>query len=333
MKVQLLETSYKKYGGNIYEKILADILDKNFEVEIDNIGVKSNGKARCFNAIKYFSNMYNKSRDSSFDIAIKPYQASLFLNKGKVKNVILIHHIDSSYSPIQTKLYQEFLEFWLKINKKKIDAIIVVSKYWKNYLKKQGFENIYTLYNQFNLEEFNISDNEVKSFKQKYNLSAKPIVYLGNPQKKKGVDKALEAIKTLDAQFISSGTGNLKLEGVKNIELNYREYLTLLKISDVVLTMSQFKEGWCRVAHEAMLCKTPVIGSGFGGMKELLEGGKQIIVEDFTELKDKVLSAIENKKKLGEVGYRYASQFGFEKFEKDLLDILKKIMESENGKK
>ena len=37
--------------------------------------------------------------------------------------------------------------------------------------------------------------------------------------------------------------------------------------------MSDFKEGWCRVLHEAAMHGTPILGSGLGGMKELMEIG------------------------------------------------------------
>jgi len=325
MKIQLVETSFKKYGGNIYERFLAEILEKNFHAEIHNIGVKEEGKLRYLNAIKYFQSMYRISKKKLFDISIKPYQASIFLNKGNVKNVVLIRHIDSNYSSLLTKFYQNFLEFYLRFNREKINSIIVVSKYWEKYLQNLGFSDIYLLYNQFNLKDFIISDIEVENFKKRYSLSNKPIVYLGNPQKKKGVDLAFKAIKDLDAQFITSGTGDLSIKNVKNLNLNYKEYITLLKSSDVVLTMSQFNEGWCRVAHEAMLCKTPVVGSGSGGMKELLEGGQQIIVNDFSELKNSVKLAIKNKSILGESGFQFAKNFSLEKFENDLIKILKKI--------
>ena len=69
---------------------------------------------------------------------------------------------------------------------------------------------------------------------------------------------------------------------------SFGDYLKLLKASWVVLTMSKFKEGWCRTAHEAMLLKTPVIGSGTGGMRELLENGKQIVCPEFDNLREKV---------------------------------------------
>jgi len=96
----------------------------------------------------------------------------------------------------------------------------------------------------------------------------------------------------------------------------------------LVVTMSKFKEGWCRTAHEAMLCKTPVIGSGLGGMKELLEGGKQIVCPDFNSLREKVEYLLNNpgvRKKIGEDGFNFAKNFTFEKFKKDWIDLIKKL--------
>ena len=65
--------------------------------------------------------------------------------------------------------------------------------------------------------------------------------------------------------------------------------------------MSKFLEGWNRTAHEAMLCRTPVIGSGTGGMRELLLGGQQIICEDIKTLPEIVDYAIKNAFALGEI--------------------------------
>ena len=93
--------------------------------------------------------------------------------------------------------------------------------------------------------------------------------------------------------------------------------------------MSKFKEGWCRTAHEAMLLKTPVIGSGLGGMRELLKGGGQIICKDFKNLKGKVeylLSHPDTRKKTGEDGYSFAKKFTLEKFEKEWLNLIQEIL-------
>ena len=92
--------------------------------------------------------------------------------------------------------------------------------------------------------------------------------------------------------------------------------------------MSKFKEGWCRTAHEAMLLKTPVVGSGLGGMRELLEGGKQIICQDFTSLKEKVeylLNHSEVRKKIGQDGYNFAKDFTLERFKKEWVELIKKL--------
>jgi glycosyltransferase involved in cell wall biosynthesis len=98
------------------------------------------------------------------------------------------------------------------------------------------------------------------------------------------------------------------------LTLGYRDYLLLLKSAEVVITMSKFLEGWNITAHEAMLCKTPVIGSGKGGMRELLEGGRQIICEDFSRLPEMVELAIRESERLGNDGFEYAKNFTRERF-------------------
>ena len=66
---------------------------------------------------------------------------------------------------------------------------------------------------------------------------------------------------------------NNKIQGLKIINANYMDYNILLKNAKAVICMSDFKEGWCRVLHEAAIHGTPILGSGLGGMKELMEIG------------------------------------------------------------
>lgn len=86
---------------------------------------------------------------------------------------------------------------------------------------------------------------------------------------------------------------------------------------------SSFKEGWCRTAHEAMLCKTPVVGSGMGGMRELLEGRKQIICSVLSNLKEYVEYAMSDST-IGKSGYSFASQeyFSLEFFKNKWVDLI-----------
>ena len=76
-----------------------------------------------------------------------------------------------------------------------------------------------------------------------------------------------------------------------------------------------------------MLCGTPVIGSGRGGMKELLEGGSQIVCENFSDLPRYVESVLQDQK-LGEHGYQYAhqEQFSLGDFKRDWLDLIRKLI-------
>ena len=68
------------------------------------------------------------------------------------------------------------------------------------------YDPVEIIYNPFDFKEFTFSDDDIDKFKIKYQLSGKPIIYLGNCQKAKGVVEAYEALKGLDAHLVTSGT-------------------------------------------------------------------------------------------------------------------------------
>jgi glycosyltransferase involved in cell wall biosynthesis len=148
---------------------------------------------------------------------------------------------------------------------------------------------------------------------------------MGNCQRIKGVVEVYEHLKKLDVHLVTSGRKEVDIPTL-NLNLDDHDYLLLLRSSSVVITMSKFMEGWNRTAHEAMLCKTPVIGSGLGGMKELLEGGKQIICSDFDELKERVLYALDHHE-IGEMGFEFANQFTTKRFNEAWLSVVERINE------
>lgn len=327
MKVAIVNITHRRYGGTVYEEMLADVLSDDFEVELISTGVRNKGKLRYLEAPFVLERLFRATKRKDFDILIRGFEASLFLNEEPVKNIILVHEIDSSYKPIILKIFYPILKKIILNNLKRSDAIVTVSKYWEDYLKGKGYKNIHTIYNGFDLTKFKFSSEEILEFKRKYNLSGRPIVYLGNCQKRKGVVESYHALKDLEAHLITSGRQEVEIPA-RNLNLDYRDYLRLLKASSVAITMSKLKEGWCRTAHEAMLCKTPVIGSGVGGMNELLEGGRQIVCPDFNYLKNKVsylLDRPEIRKKIGKTGYSFAKDFTKEKFKKDWLNLIKRL--------
>jgi len=328
MTIGWIEISQKKYGGIVYNEIARSALSKDFKVDL----ILS--EAKIFKNIRYLkipeSFFYLSKLKGEKDLWIRDFYSTITLPLDKTvgKNLVVVHHVDFSTFPIISRPVFFFLKKYFYRNLKKADAILTVSDYWKNHFLERGYKNIYKIYNGFNVSDFNISEQEVLEFKERYNLLGKPIIYLGNCQRAKGVVESYYALKDLDVYLVTSGERQVKIP-VHNFNLEYRDYLRLLKASSIVLTMSKFKEGWCRTAHEAMLLKTSVIGSGFGGMRELLEGGNQMVCENFDLLKEKVkylLDHPELREKIGEDGNNFAKDFTSERFAKDWLRLIHKIL-------
>ena len=328
MNIGWMEISQKKYGGIVYNETVRRILSKDFKVGL----ILS--EAKVFKNIRYLkipeSFFYLSKLKGKKDLWIRDFYSTITLTSDKTegKNLVVVHHVDFSTFPIISRPVFFFLKKIFYCNLKKADAILTVSDYWKNHFLVRGYKNVYKIYNGFNLPDFNILEQEVLEFKKRYNLLGKPIIYLGNCQRAKGVVESYCALKDLDVYLVTSGERQVKIP-VQNINLEYQDYLNLLKASSIVLTMSKFKEGWCRTAHEAMLLKTPVIGSGLGGMRELLEGGNQMVCENFNLLKEKVKYLIDHpelREKIGEDGYNFANDFTSERLKKDWLELIHKIL-------
>lgn len=321
-----IQISSRKYGGGIYEERLKEILDSDFNFEPVNINskTKKTGYARIPEILWEITRTKGKKDLWIRDMYTSP---TLGFDKTSGKNMVIIHHIDFSQSRGLAKIIDFFIGKIIYASLKKADVIVTVSEYWKNHFQKLGYRNVYKIYNSFDVSDFNISDSEVADFKRKYNLSEKPVIYIGNCQEAKGVREVYQALKDLDVTLVTSGEEFVKIPAL-NLNLEYKDYLRLLKASTLAVIMSKIKEGWCRTAHEAMLLKTPVIGSGLGGMGELLEGGKQIISPDFSSLREKVeylLDRKEVRENMGEQGYEFAKGFTKERFKADWLNLIENI--------
>lgn len=318
----------KKYGGVIYNQKVREALAKYFDLELINLEAR------------YFKNKYLKIPESFVyllklkgkkDLWIRDFYSTITLpfDRTKGKNLVIVHHIDFSGFPLIGRYPFSLLEkLFFYRNLKRVDAIVTISEYWRNYFFQKGYSRIYKIYCGFDLENFSFSEQEISEFKKKHKLTGKPIVYIGNCQRAKGALDSYRALKNLDVHLVTSGRREIKIPA-RNFNLEYKEYLKLLRASDIAITMSKFKEGWCMTAHEAMLCKTPVIGSGKGGMRELLERGGQIICEDFQELKEKTLDLLskpEKREKMGQAGFNFAKNFSQQKFEDAWLKTIHEIL-------
>ncbi len=310
------------YGATAYNKMAQEILSRHYNLE--TINIQSDGGIIGYLKVLFYIYKIDKKLNREKDILIRGFHAiiGMWHKYKKMKDIAIIHHM-----PLRLKHRRGIgllLEKIYEHNLRKADAIITVSKYWQNYFISKGYSNVHVIYNAFNLSQSAMSESEIANFKKKFNLCDKPIIYLGNCRKEKGVVEAYDQLKDMNVYLITSGKREVDIP-VTNLDLSYREYLCLLRSSAVVITMSKYREGWNRTAHEAMLCKRPVIGSGLGGMHELLEGGEQIICDNFSKLRKNVNYILENPEfgnQLGNKGYEFAKNFTSEKFEKQWIDLI-----------
>lgn len=315
-KIVKIDLNNKVYGGRVYENQILELLNNEYYFERVYL-MKYSCRILNIPRIIYLFIKYNYF---SKDCLLLTNQTTCFAGK-RSTNIAVIHHLDSSLSLQPAKLYQYFCDKFLYNHKNRFDRIITVASYWKKRLIADGFTNVSIIYNSFDIKDYTFSKKTIDDFKIKYNLTGKPIVYLGNCQKLKGVVESFNALKNIDAIFVTSGVKDVELP-VENLFLCFEEYKILLSSADVVLTMSKFNEGWNRTAHEASLCGTPVIGSGAGGMGELLEIAEQQKITEYSDLENAVREALQynyiSPKKLVDIDLNY-----FKKAWSDVLSIKK----------
>ena len=317
------------YGGKAYEAMLYSFLCKNYDVKNIYPHASLNNTPMPLKWLHEF-NALRKFDNTDYDVLITDFYSATMLNRdAKGRKIAIIHHLDSSqknHPYLNTILERKFLQ-----KEDKNDTVVVPSQYWKDWLGNKGFCDVRVVYNGFNIAEYDsVSEETVETFREEYNLQDdKPIIYIGPCQKAKGVVEAANALKDFNGKIITSGKQTVKTPAT-NLDLSRHDFICLLKAADVVVALSKFKEGWNRVVHEAMLCKTPVIGTSQGGMTELLNGGEQRIFykncsiwfNQLLALPEMVDAVFSGSRKLEDTGYEYAKQFTIERFEKGWREVI-----------
>lgn len=294
-------------GGKVYSFQAAMALAMKYNVIIDENAIKHDNQT----ILKYF--LKHRANTPKADVTVKEiYPVVVGAVNKKSKNVALIHHIDQVHGGQSFGHKVFFMELFRKLLK--MDLVITVSEFWKDYLEKKGCKNVKVIYNSFIPEDYMIQKEAVAEFRKKYSIPDKPIVYIGNAHKQKGVYEAYHALKDLDVELIMTGAENNASDlSIRFLSLNREEYITLLHASAIIVLMSKLMEGWNRVAHEALLCNTPVVGSGMGGMGELLTKSKQVITTN-DAIKENVVAVLKNRKKYSNAGYDFVKQFDMNYF-------------------
>ena len=314
-------------GGNTYQRRVMEALQKDFDVRLYRV-YPGGGGGKRLKMLRKILQIQRRERNVGCWVRTDLAVTALQFSRPRGVNIGLLYHLDSSQipHPLLNKVF-DYL-FWR--NLRKCRPRVVISDFWKEYLLNRGFNDVVSI--RFGLDPAisEISPEEVSAFRRRHGFDAEiPLVYLGNCQRGKGAIDAYEALRTEHYQFVTSGKPEAKLP-VPNLDLGYRDYLTLLKASSVVVAMSLFLEGWNITVHESMLCGTPVVGSGRGGMKELLEAGGQIICESFNELPAAVRRALEHREVLAEKGARFAAKLNLEDFQQKWIDLVNAAISGED---
>jgi len=324
ISIGIFEPVAEMTGGKAYREALRNALAKKYDVEVFDVA----GERGPIPSVRLRRMIALARIAKSKDVWIRDFSpvAGMSVRRSSGKNIALFHHLYTVGE--KTDMLDRVFEALFRRNVRKCDRVVAVSDFWRDYLGGLGLTDVRVIRNSLDPSRFDSDPKEVKAFREKHGFSDSPIIYIGNCSRDKGVVEVYEALKDQDYQLVTSGEPEVELP-CRNLNLPYDEYLLLLKASSAAVTMSRFREGWCRTAHEAMLCKTPVIGSGAGGMAELLKGGKQVICRDISDLPHLVRDVMDRRESLGKEGYRFASSFTLERFEKQWTDLIEEVVRDE----
>lgn len=292
-------------GGRLYELDAIKVLQKTYNVKINPAFIKRE------RLLSYYFKM-RKSLIKGDICVLDPYIVALGKFDASKKNIALIHHIDEQQY-MQSTIGRLFLRSLFN-NLRKVNKTIVVSAFWKEYLTKKGITNVEIIYNSYDTDKYDFTKTQQKCFIDKYELKKKPVIYLGQNCKEKGFESVLNEIDTTSYEVIVTGKNSSPDSRVRTLYFSDEEFPLFLSVCDLVILMSTMPEGWNRIAHEAILSRTPVIGSGSAGMFELLNKSGQLIMNDLTKLNASIKYCIENKGSLVKNGFNYVKQFDLSYF-------------------
>lgn len=325
-RIMVIRRAGRPCGGDIYEEMVAVCLRPACDV-VDYAKPRANGVGRYWNTLRTIWEVRREVPREAVDVIVMTQDAALVRPRTRAKRVVLLHHIDYSptfmgwvYAALRPRLFRVLAE---------ADAVAVLSEFWRDTLQNRGVRNVHIVPNGYDFDQFTLDEREIDDFRRRHGLTDKPIIYLGSTGIEKGCAEAHRELQSLDAHFVVTGGGPAPDPRVRHLRLSYHDYLLLLGASAVTVTMSQFDEGWCRVAHEAMACGTPVVGSGRGGMRELLEGGRQVVCPNLTQLRavvGEILSDSALRARLRSDGPAYARQFTIERFTANWTNLVMRLV-------
>jgi len=235
---------------------------------------------------------------------------------------------------------------------KRVRKSVVLNEPLKEKLVKKGIheERLEVIPNGVNVEDFNVSEEEVERMKKKYGLEGVVIMFAGTITPRKGVLELIRAgeILNLGKDVLFLIVGNLDLdrgyaqkvmEYAKSKRVNakftgfvpYEDLKALYSACDIFVLPS-LEEGHGIVLTEAMASGKPLIGSNVGGIPmQIRDGWNGFLVEPGDEklLAEKIEYLIENEEervRMGKNSRKLAKEeFDWEKIAEKYLKVYEDI--------
>ena len=239
---------------------------------------------------------------------------------------------------------------------KRVKKSVVLNENIKSLLVAKGLkdEKLEAIPNGIDVNEFNVSKDEIERVKEKYKLNGVTVMFAGTITPRKGVDRLVKAAEMIlkdrkDVTFLL--VGNLKLdEGFANrvvkyvkdkgLDRNirftgfvpYEDLKTLYSACDIFVLPS-LEEGHGIVLTEAMASGKPLISSNVGGIPmQIRDGWNGFLVEPGNErqLAEKIRHLIENeeeRERMGKNSRKLAEEkFSWEKIADRYVEVYENII-------
>lgn len=266
---------------------------------------------------------------------------TMLFSYGKLETHAYIYCYDTHFSWWEhlkqaRKRWNPFRNFVIKKYLKYVDRIFAISEALKIALKENGIKNVGVIYNGIDVNQWNVSNDEIDNFKKKHNLIGKRVILFGGRlSASKGAEKTILALKEIVSQVpnvillvIGKVDWYADLMKQKAHDLGIQESLVFTgwiegqeikaayQASEIVLMPSIYLDAFGRVNIEAMAAKKPVVGTCFGGTPEIVKDGETgyIVNPIYPErITDKVLELLNNVDK--------AEAFGLSGYKRVLVEF------------
>jgi len=334
-----------KYYLIHYMRTDLDIYKSNKEIVIHRpkIPLKS--------AIWRYGILPRKLRNQGIDLIHDPYEIGPLSFDIPFKKIITIHDVTPLLFP---KLYGLIGIMLHKILYKKtvrnVDKIITCSTFSKKdiikYLKVSQ-EKIKVIYNAADEKFKPLKQKEIIEVRQKYNLGAQFILYVGLLHPRKNIPSLIKAYHKLKKEgmgnkLVIAGKRSGKYKEIfKTVErLNLQKNViftgyvpdedlpALYNAADLFVYPSLY-EGFGLPPLEAMACGTPVITSNTSSLPEVVGNAGIMIdpydVDGLAKAMYKVLRNDRLRDDMIKKGLKRAKMFSWEKAAKETLDVYEEI--------